>query len=695
MKRLLLITLLIPVLIAVSCKKEPGSAAEENIDKIAPGDFDFSTTKEINFKLRLLSNTNEPLSGVMVTVTNPKNEDKESSLLKAISDANGYVEGTFIVPTPLDTVIVSPNYPGLLNNLKAVINNSSNTIDATIGGEESFGGDIVVENELSITKNAVSSLNKIMVVSGGTDYVYPDGGSSATSVYQPSGKPKYLESSRDNISPSLLSAINASLPEQKALASYHPEYLSDNAVTTLNITKKSTVWITFVSEGADYYNSLGYYTYPTNNPPKKQKDIDEVTLVFPNTSMTGSGGGLTSGDKVKLGEFKAGTSIGFVLIQNGWTKSGSSYGVDLDKTKFYSTSKLNPESSNSLKKHSVLLYNDIYNLFLIGFEDLNRQTETSVNEGDFNDVIFYATASEANSFSKTGVVELDNGGDTDGDGVKDESDEFPNDPARAYTTTTGWSTLAFEDRWPEKGDYDLNDLVINYRYKFTNNAQNKIVDMTGDFTVAAVGASYENGFGVEFPFSPNIVSKVTGQKFIKSYIQKASNGLEAGQSKAVIIPFDNSKALIDNYAGAYFVNTRPTMEKVAGDTAHVYIEFTSPVASSTLGSAPFNPFMISNQRRGYEIHLPGNKPTDKADMSLFKTVDDNSNPATNRYYLTKDNWPWAINIAEPFAYPTEESLVSKAYLHFLEWAGSGGTLYPDWYKNTASGYRNNGYIYSK
>lgn len=66
--------------------------------------------------------------------------------------------------------------------------------------------------------------------------------------------------------------------------------------------------------------------------------------------------------------------------------------------------------------------------------------------------------------------------DTDGDGVADLNDKFATDPARAYISyypaEQVYRTLAFEDNWPKLGDYDMNDMVIRYRYSMINNAQN-------------------------------------------------------------------------------------------------------------------------------------------------------------------------------------------------------------------------------
>jgi LruC domain-containing protein len=78
---------------------------------------------------------------------------------------------------------------------------------------------------------------------------------------------------------------------------------------------------------------------------------------------------------------------------------------------------------------------------------------------------------------------------------------------------------------------------------------------------------------------------------------------------------------------------------------------------------------------------------------LFGTDDDGSSPS--RYYVSKDNWPWALSFTSQFSYPVEVERIDKAFLHYMEWVNSNGTAYTDWYSNTGSGYRNDSGIYSK
>lgn len=673
----------IGIITIASCKKNNTDNTPAS-SKIAPDGFTFNTSRKVDVQIRLLTNDDQPIKGVPVSFYTAALADNKTALLTAVSDANGYVTGSINLPSYIDTLYADPAYIGLMRYAKTYV--SGNSVSCVIGGSNGFAGNIVPYVAVMPTSERINPAS-ISKMTANTVYKYMGTYNSST------GKPNYLEATNDVISSGLLSRVNASLPEGKALPVSHPSYLTSSATTNLNITALSDVWITFVSEGAGNLNSLGYYYYPTNNPPATVADIDTIFHILPNASAQGSGGALVSGNKVKLGRFQSGYSIGFVLFGNGWSNGAVNTGVN----KFYSNDAFNPESSSSLRRHSVLLNDATTGLFLVGFEDINRSLQNCDN--DFNDIVFYCISNPVTAISTGNVQPIDVPTDTDGDGVSDTFDQFPTDPTRAYITyapsQATWGTLAFEDLWPSTGDYDMNDLVVNYRYQYISNASNNVVEMNCSYAVRAAGAGYNNGFGVQFPFAPSTVQSVTGQKLKNGYITTAANGTEAGQTKAVIIPFDDYHNLIMNPGNATFINTTNDLAKITGDTAVINIKFNSPMTSASMGTYPYNPFLISQMRRTYEIHLAGNAPTDKFDKTLFGTGNDNSNPALGRYYQSSSNWPWAIHFVEGFSYPLEKTSLGTAYPHFLQWAQSGGTSYTDWYSNTGAGYRNTSVIYSK
>lgn len=274
--------------------------------------------------------------------------------------------------------------------------------------------------------------------------------------------------------------------------------------------------------------------------------------------------------------------------------------------------------------------------------------------------------------------------DADADGVPDANDEYPADATKAYNSyypsAAGGGTIAFEDNWPSKGDFDLNDVVVGYRYQVVTNASNNVVRVIGNYTLLATGGELGNGFGVQFPVNATNVSNVTG------------GTLEAGQTKAVVIVFNNMRDQMANWNTVYGAANSPTVNYT------VSFDVTGGPSLSSFGLSSYNPFIWNfglGNNRGREIHLAGHQPTDLGYTSYFGTADDNSSAASSRYFVTATGLPWAIDVpVNPFNYPLELKDITQAYLHIGQWAESGGTSYADWYSNTSASYRNTSNLYN-
>jgi hypothetical protein len=129
---------------------------------------------------------------------------------------------------------------------------------------------------------------------------------------------------------------------------------------------------------------LAFYTYPTGTSPTSTKDIDTITYIFPSG---GNRSTLELGDKVKIGKFEAGTSIGFVLLKDGWDTTN--HKLNNKVIHYCSNDILNPEVDPNLKKHAVMVYYAPENKTLIGFEDIDRTYDWC--DHDFNDLVVYCT----------------------------------------------------------------------------------------------------------------------------------------------------------------------------------------------------------------------------------------------------------------------------------------------------------------
>jgi hypothetical protein len=201
--------------------------------------------------------------------------------------------------------------------------------------------------------------------------------------FDTTAKPVNMETP-DVISTGLMSFLHTSLPEHVNLGTAHPELLATTAIGDINITQTSSLDVTFVSEGTQYTNAIAFYTYSTNSPPASAADIKTITYVFANAGYKTP---LTAGDKVNIGTFNAGTSVGFVLMKNAWDLT--KHTLNNDAVHFCSNDVLNPEVDPKLKKHAVLLSYAPENKTLIGFEDMDRTDPYCDN--DFNDAVIYVT----------------------------------------------------------------------------------------------------------------------------------------------------------------------------------------------------------------------------------------------------------------------------------------------------------------
>ncbi len=315
--------------------------------------------------------------------------------------------------------------------------------------------------------------------------------------------------------------------------------------------------------------------------------------------------------------------------------------------------------------------------------------------------------------------------DTDGDQVVDSEDDYPNDSSRAYNIYypggTGqlkntdilllWNNYAFEDLWPGYGDYDFNDLVVDFYYLVvvcnTWYHGQYIAEIYPTYKFRAIGATFENGFGVELlgiPYSDieNVFWRFEGGAWsddftsllTEGYIDLRPNNVEDGQENAVFIISDNVDNVLPNPGGSSFVNTVQTAPYQPPVILNLRITFpwvdrpyygcdipwyAYPWTNTALCYDDVNPFIIINKERGKEVHMSDFPPTDLVNTSYFGTKDDDSDPATGRYYKSANNLPWGLDIAYSFEYPLEKNDIIFAYPQFVDWAESGGTVNPDWY----------------
>lgn len=255
--------------------------------------------------------------------------------------------------------------------------------------------------------------------------------------------------------------------------------------------------------------------------------------------------------------------------------------------------------------------------------------------------------------------------DSDGDGVVDNQDEFPNDPTKAYTSkfpTSGYQTLAFEDLWPAKGDFDFNDMVISNQVVYGLDANGDKVDATFTISLDAAGSGFSNGLAMVFTdgnkqaLNQNIVTSVSGDA-----------SLDPNVPNGVII-----------FNDVFLAQTTFYQNNGVGISATPDVFTFTVVFNSAANNQVIIPdtYIFRTSNRGQEVHLDGFLGSAAADANFNNTVDD-----VNGTYNTDTGLPWAIEIVtanKTFKHPTEKNDILLAYPGFQLWAENGGTVNTGW-----------------
>ncbi|MBN2743597.1 MAG: DUF4114 domain-containing protein [Marinilabiliaceae bacterium] len=179
----------------------------------------------------------------------------------------------------------------------------------------------------------------------------------------------------------LYSSIIDMFPEYVDNQKAHADLFGDQVTTNLLINQETDVYITFVDEGAGWKNTFGYYAYPADNPPTTVDQL-QCHYVYPNVSKINEGGGLNTGDMVRLGteKFPANTVIGFFLIAQGWQNGHVANGLYT----LYTNTEFN---TNYYQQHTLFIESSCDDLVMT-LEDVVLNSDLSYNDKDFNDIIF-------------------------------------------------------------------------------------------------------------------------------------------------------------------------------------------------------------------------------------------------------------------------------------------------------------------
>lgn len=673
MKKSILSLLVVSVALG-SCSKETSDSSSatsfghvESMDDLkVPSSFDWRSAKNVSANVSVSANSGDVMKGIRVDIYSKDPNEGGEMITSGFTDASGVMQQEIKLAGYLDEVFVIAHAGGMENMKYVPLNGNSMSVN--------FGGAWAPR---AYKKGAAGNPTPVP----GFSNLY------ALGTWQADGTPDYLvpvtQDERDSAQ-KCATHVMAALPEYQSVPCnpIRDHLVFPGVQTELVVEGQSDVYATFLDEGATIQNTLVYFYYhpdSTSGPwakPGNPAAIDSIFVVFPNVQE--GGGVLQPGDRVNLGNFPAGTHISWGLIQGGFKNGSVQQGFDT----FYSLDQLNDDQGNTcagptFDRHVVSMKKQLDgdSIIVFGFEDITFPG----GDFDFNDAVWYVTGDDLSTSKKPNLTA---GTDSDQDGIDDNWDDYPNDPNRACDLRYQ-GTLAFEDLWPVKGDYDMNDHVIYYDLIQTITGAMDVIEIDGTLELRANGAGFDNGFGFKIPGVDKAqVMSVSGTN-LTGGTPTEGNGLEATPTnEAVVLVWDQAKTSIPG--NPVFYNTSGAPKPYLPFNINVLMDPNNPGGLPSMmdvGAAPYNPFLVSNQDRGREIHLVDMEPTDIADASgvnsYLGTGDDASGGGD--FYQTANNLPWALDIPYGWEWPKEQVPIIDAYSDFAAWAMSGGMSFPGWY----------------
>ena len=459
----------------------------------------------------------------------------------------------------------------------------------------------------------------------------------------------------------------------------------------LALDKASEVTITMLGGSTCWNSSLGYYYYEVGKEPTDTKDLN-IIMLFPNTqdgnwtrfdsrkNDYNGNIGVNRGDAIQLmyypniadgdlsvvsNVFPANTKIGFILKSHGWGMQGEDYVI-----------KGFAENDRKYNVWGASTPGLSYCKVPAGFENKKSPYQYPNPDGDSRSAKFAYKTVDGGKYAIVSFEDACN--DEDYDDVifaLKPIDAFKPLPEIESDRVVTEGVYAFEDLWPAQGDYDMNDVVVDFKHER---------EMTRNNTTENFKTIYQTFYLTTYQNYVTLVSglalKLNTKKKPTSIVMKK---IASGSDDEETVTFENDGSI-------YYLTNDVKAE--LGTTYILELFYKDGVGKDDLASV--EPFIFRKEANDqeWEVHIPYEVPTAKMDFSYFGKGDDASKVNDNIFFVRSGNYPFAFYLAgvniDAFKdtillRANESKMIDKLYPDFLDWSLSKGTEKPQWYLSPA------------
>lgn len=275
----------------------------------------------------------------------------------------------------------------------------------------------------------------------------------------------------------------------------------------------------------------------------------------------------------------------------------------------------------------------------------------------------------------------------------------------AYQPSEGkYGTIMFEDNWPNLGDYDFNDFVVNYQIKAQDNPHftdgmggnydyNREVTVFVSLKLRAMGGSFPYRFCMQLGKGAHGEGGTAGTGTIFD-VKRAdvtiqdvniTPSLGGADVKLIegteypIIALEGFRELTKKTGGSFY-NTEQN-HLISHDQTTVVtftiVVNTSNIASDAsavlkgIGSQFAFDYFLQREDNGQEIHILGYAPSE-----LYGNYEaDLKGQQTKNYYCNDKGFVWALKVPQEIPWATEKKDIKFVYNKFADWLTMGGYIF--------------------
>ncbi len=240
-------------------------------------------------------------------------------------------------------------------------------------------------------------------------------------------------------------------------------------------------------------------------------------------------------------------------------------------------------------------------------------------------------------------------------------------------------TYVFEDNYPNVGDYDFNDVVLDVVPVYNRDASNKIETIDLKITLTAVGATKKLGAGLRLAkLNASYISSVSFSGDVNQFKGTLANSVFANADTEIngtemVIPLFGDAHQVYGMSERKMINTGLTGSNGGTSETYTMIVTLTPIAQST------EP-LIQQENLDFFIAYQEKNTRTEVHLYEFRNYGATANGNVHEDNLAAaGNLTWALCIPN-FRFPIEACKINIAYPQFEGWA-QGRTSNLDWYEN--------------